>query len=474
MAGWLLGLLWLAVLKLWLGAHVALDADALGIADLWATLRAGGHLGDWAMGFHPYVVPDLFIYGLGTLFARDVVGRQIAYGLILGFLLWWTLSRFMVRFGGQKGSTARAYSAAGLLLFLPLCSDANDLGSVFTPGVHGGALLCTLVLLAWVLSLGAGTRRAASVFWVAMGLGCVWASDQIVAIVGVLPALILSFGMDGPARRKIWGSAALAWIFRGLLLWYWSALGMAASHYAWGYAWAHLGVLWGAAWSQAGQDLGTFGVVLGLCGLVVGLLWVQGRARPAGRYLVAALGLGLAFSLALGVLMGAVQGRYFSSLAWLFLPLLPLLASFALDGQAMPLLACALVGVMEWTGPGPSVPVPDVAAQASWLDAQMAARGLRFGVADYWHARPLTLFSHQGLELAPCIDVGGGLKPYDWIVDRRVFGHRGNEGFVVLNGLDPVSVQKALGAPLAVLSGAGLTVWVVPPMAMVPPVSGRI
>jgi hypothetical protein len=81
-------------------------------------------------------------------------------------------------------------------------------------------------------------------------------------------------------------------------------------------------------------------------------------------------------------------------------------------------------------------------------------------LADYEHARPLSLLSRQGLFLSPAVAQGRILRPYLWIVDRRIFSSGSKAQFVVLNGLDAGTVRAALGKPFAELDGAGLSVWI--------------
>jgi hypothetical protein len=103
--------------------------------------------------------------------------------------------------------------------------------------------------------------------------------------------------------------------------------------------------------------------------------------------------------------------------------------------------------------------------QAAWLDAQLAQRGVTQGWADYWHARPLRLFSRQGAQLIPVITDWGDLKPFEWVSRRQIFEwDPGLEHpqFVVLNGLDPVKLQARLKARPVLAEGEGLKVWFFP------------
>jgi hypothetical protein len=461
MLGWLLGFLWLAALKAWLGSHVALDADALGVADLWNSLHNGGHLGDWVMGPHPYVFPDLAIYGMGACFAPDTVGRQLCYGLIQGFLLWWFLARLMKRMGNLDGSQARAYSAAGLLLLLPCLSAANGLGEAVVPGYHGGALLCGLAFLAWAVKQDRVLSSWWAVLWAALLVGLVWASDQIAPVWVLLPGMVLSLGLGGKARRRIWGAAGLSWAVREVLLWSWERMGMQVAHFRWSYFMGHAGALLGSLPAQCLTALDAAWVPLLLGLLALAFLGGRGRMLPLGGWLAAALILMALSGLGLAALEGSVQGRYFMGFVWLSVPFLPLACSLRLEGHPLPLAAAGLLGLLC---PGYFQAPPDAAqdaalAQARWLDSQMGGRGLSQGLADYSHARPLRLLSLEGLTLAPVATPGGGMNPYPWIADRRIFSRSRTVQFVVLNGLDPAAVRAALGPPFQQVDGAGLSVW---------------
>jgi len=462
MLGWLLGFLWLAVLKAWLGSHVALDADALGVADLWNSLHSGGHLGDWVMGPHPYVFPDLAIYGIGAQFAPDIVGRQICYGLIQGLLLWWFLARLMKRMGNLDGSAARAYSAAGLLLLLPCLNAANGLGEALAPGYHGGALLCALAFLSWSAGQDRALSSWAGVLWAACLVGLVWASDQITPVWVVLPGLLLSLGLSGKARRRIWGAAALSWIARGMALFCWERLGMQVAHFRWSYFFGHAGALLASLLAQCLPALSTAFVPILLGLLALALLSGLGKRVPLGGRLAAALVLMALFGLGLAALEGSVQGRYFIGFVCMSVPFLPLACSLRLDGHSLPLAAAGLLGLicLAYSQAPSETPRNQALIQSQWLDSQTGAQGLTQGLADYSHARPLRLLSQEGLFLSPVATEGGALKPYAWIVDRRIFTRGRTVQFVVLNGLDPAAVRGALGPPSKELDAAGLSVWI--------------
>jgi len=429
------------------------------VADLWKDLWAGGRLGDWTMCPHPYVFPDLALYGIGGWFSGDIIGRQTSYGLVLGFLLWWLLSRLMERSWRLRGSQARSYAAAGLLVLLPFLDGDNGLGSVFYPGDHGGALLCSLAWLAWALKQERNPSSLGPVLWSGLLVGLTWASDQIVPAEVLLPGLLLSLGMDGGARRRVFASALLAGLVRWIVLYVWKSQGMQVAHYEWGYFWAHGGPNLAASGSLLLPYLARAFMPLALGLGSLGLLFAAARRTDAGPWFALGLLSLLCSGLALGVMEGSMQGRYLSGFVWVCAPCLPLLASLRLQGHPLPLLGGALLGLL-WLGffqPPPAV--PEALRQAQWMDGVMASKGVNRGFSDYWHARPLRLLSGRGLELMPVITMGKGLQYYTWSADRRAFGDQRRPAFVILDGLDSAQVRATLGAPAGLLLGEGLTVW---------------
>jgi len=326
MLGWLLGFLWLAALKAWLGAHLALDGDALVVADIWNSLHSGGHLGAWAMGPQPYLFPDLLIYGISAQWCPDPLGRQLWHGMILGFLLWWFLARLMKRVWNLDGSRARAYAAAGLLLLLPCLDGAKGLDGALVPGYHGGALLCGMAFMTWALGQDRRLSSWVAVLWAAFLVGITWASDQIVPAWVLLPGLTLSLGKSGRARRRIWGAAALSAAFRWAALWYWKSLGMQVAHFQWSYFGAHWLPLLQAFAGRTLDAAGTPSVAAMLAALALLLLLRPSRFRdrPVEGWFAVSLALMALSALAVSALEGSFAGRYFAGFIWLSVPMVPL------------------------------------------------------------------------------------------------------------------------------------------------------
>lgn len=460
MLGFVMGLLWLADLRVWLVAHVALDSDALVVPDIWKSLSQGGRLGDWNMCPHPYLFPDVPVYALVARFSAGLIERQVDFGLVFGFCTWWTLARLMQRLMNLNASQARAYSAAGLLVLLPFLTSENGLGGAFFPGYHGGSLIGGLALSAWLLKTDRQPASRLAALWVGCLVGLLWASDGIALLWVLLSAWTLCLGLGGRARTRMALVTGTAWIVRGLTLWSWERQGMLVEHFRWIYFEQHAGALLASFAAKLPSALaGDAGAFLLASAGVATLIGLR-RKVPLAGWLGAAALLAAWAGFGLAALQGTAPGRYFIGFVWFAAPWLPLACSRLMNGRPLPLAAAALWGMVGLSYFQTPASGPEGLLQARWLDAQMGARGLNQGLADYWHARPLRLLSDSGLVLRPVTTEGGALSPYAVSVDRRSFEGAGRVQFVVLNGLDPAALRLDLGPPREELDGQGLTVWI--------------
>jgi hypothetical protein len=463
MFGLLLGALWLLVLRLWLQANLFLNSDTLSVPEVWASLKAGGRLGDWSMGNHAFLFPDLALYQIAAWSTPGIAGRQVAYGLLQGFFAWWLGSNLAVRLFDLRPSSARACTAAGLILGVVFLKAESGLGQWFFPSHHGGALLASLALSWWVL----GQRQVSSwprVLWVGLLCGLVHASDGVFATWALLPAFCLSWPLGWPARRRVWAVMGLSFSVKILLQAYLKSQGMKQLHFLWSYFFQHSGQLLEQARSQSAAFAVAYALPLSLA-LALAILWLSRWRREPVQ---AALGLAwfglLATAILLAFLQGQLAGRYLTWCLWVPAMLGPAYLASRWHQLSVGLVAaCAMIGFFWLTLFGPPVP-PDQPEQrqAEWLDVQLAQRGITQGWADYWHARPLRLFSRQGAQVIPVISDRDELKPFEWVSRRQTFSWDPDlkrPQFVVLNGLDPAKVRARLKAKPQLIEGEGLQVW---------------
>jgi hypothetical protein len=463
MFGLFLGALWLLVLRLWLQAHLFLNADTLSVPDVWASLRAGGRLGDWSMGNHAFIFPDLAFYQVAAWCTPGLAERQVAYGLLQGFLAWWLGSKLASRLFDLELSSARACTAAGLIVGVVFLKAESGLGQWFFPSHHGGALLASLALSSWVLA----QRQPSSwfkVLWMGTFCALTHASDAVFTTWALVPAFCLSLPLGWAARRRVWTVIGLSFGLKALLQAYWKSQGMKLLHFRWDYFLQHSRQLLEQARLQSGAFASDYALSLGLALVLALFLLSRWRRELAQACFALAWFALLTAAIALAALQGQLAGRYLAWCLWV-----PAMLGPAYLASRWPTVATGLVAVAAALGFfwltlfRPALPAdrPEQ-RQAAWLDAQLAQRGVSQGWADYWHARPLQLFSRQNAQLIPVISDWGEIQAFEWVSRRQVFAwdrELKHPQFVVLNGLDQAKVRARVKAKPQLVEGEGLQVW---------------
>ncbi len=460
-AALLLMALSLTVLWVWLARYPPLFADATIQAELWMSLKHGGGIGPWLFSIAPMLFPDLGAVALADLCSSNLVELQRWHGFFLASGLGWGGARWLEALWGRPAWQARAFSAAGLMLGFALIPPGGY-AAVVAPNHHGWA--CVIALWAWAWALrqeiearSAGPQWGLMLFW-----GLSLSMDRFMMLWTLLPLLLLSLGFSRGARQRVWltvlGAWPVSWAGKALF----NSSGAKAGVFRWSYARQHADEIWVSFKQGLPALFQGHGVALGLALLAL-LLWL-GAAWRAKRpaWALAAWALSLGGSLAVCVL-SAPTGRYLLFPFWSLLLAAPALLAMRRPwlGPAS-LLAPALLGLLFLAAPGPAQ-APEELRQAAWMDQMAEQRGLSYGVSDYFHSRPLRLFSQRGLQVLPMISVGPALEPHLWVVDRRLFPDgrlQARPQFAVLNGLDPQSGRAAYGAPKEVLQGEGLELWI--------------
>lgn len=462
MLGLLLGGLWLLGLGFWLSLHPALNADALYLHDL---LLSGRGLAAWDLPPAPSLLPDLGLLRLAQAFSDNLVEAQRLYGLGMGLLLWLLLARLLRGLFDLPAGLARAHSAAGLLLALLLLPVGPGLGDWMQPSHHGMALLAALWLWSWGLKQKEKPSGWVASAWVGLVLGVFAHSDKLLWVWGALPLALLALRLKAPGRLRVLGLLALAAFSALLTGWLVDRTGARVATLRWSFVFSRNAAEWGEVLGQLPallkQHLG-----LAMASTLALGLWVspQEQRHSGPRVLLLGWALACLASLGLASLLGSFNPRYLYLLLWLPACLLPMLLAERNAAWEKPALLLPLLGVLLWHNPGAGPRTPALEIQrAQALDAALEPRGLRYGWADYWQARPLRLLSARGTELAPMISGGGRVDPYLWIGERERFmlGDVLNKPqFVVSNGLDPGALQARLGTPPEIVTVQDLTVWI--------------
>ncbi len=452
----------LAVLWAWLGQHPALIADALTLAEVWQGLRTGAGLGPWLFSTAPSLFPDLGVTALATKLSADLVGAQRWHGFFLGVGLGWGAARLMQQLWGLPKWQARSFAAAGLTLGLVM-APSDGFMTVLAPGHHGWACVTALWAWTWALKQEEDPGRR----WPSLSLMLFWgltlASDRFLLLWALLPIFFLGLRYSTALRVRLWGTLLGAWAVSVLALQWLKGTGAKVGVFRWDYAEAHTHELW-MTFKSAGPALvhaHTWALILVALGVALWLGASFRAARPAwafGAWVVALVG-------SLGIcLLAGPYGRYLLLPFWLLMLMTPALLAMRWPwlGPAS-LLGPALLGLL-WLARPFNGEAPLELRQAAWMDQMAEQRGLSYGASDYFHSRPLRLFSRRSLMVVPVLTPASDVMvPHLWVVDRRVFPQdqlQARPQFVVMNDLDPAAVSAALGKPKEVLQSEGLELWV--------------
>ncbi len=474
--------------------------------DLWRGIDVSG----WALTPAPYFFPDLLLYGLFDALMRlagsdnatriDLALRfTAAFYYLLNGTGFAVLLKRMYRVGYQQGLL--------LWTFISLCFmlvpgfSASFLGA-HVPTNHSGLL--PVVLLFWILWSPA--YRVRSRVWVSRLLALLLLlvtliSDRQMLVLAVAPAaavaligLIFPGGkgghtVTGPstdrARHVLDLTLLLAALFlsmrivariRDSVVFFPPLAGMKT-------------VLYGAleaGWPALWQVMQTEGFALSMLTLIVSalLLLLRRNNDPATRsgLLLAGIG-GLTSALLLQMALAPddgpvapIPGRYLHFLFVLLVPFacaalllpvwgfasrrggLPILLLLTVLPFAMPYLRPDAFSVAALPARGRNAAVmKEVQCVRSLVEKH--GGGPLYGIADYWPAKRLSLFSEGQVRLLPVHPDRADMLLF-WITNLSWFGGEDRQyRFAVLNGLDRENVESLYGRPLAVQRCAGLELW---------------
>ena len=126
----------------------------------------------------------------------------------------------------------------------------------------------------------------------------------------------------------------------------------------------------------------------------------------------------------------------------------PLLRARPLGARLAPALAAVLACyavMLGFAAARPQAP-PANAAVAGWL----TSHGLRSGIAPYWDATSVTLDSGGAIAMGSVIPARGGLAPWHWEEDMRLFARTHRADFLLTSpqwSVTPALAAKVFGPP---------------------------
>lgn len=501
---------WLALAGVWAlagvaGAHLlfrfnarALDfttfytSDNLYLPSLYRDLfEDGGRWAGWRLTPAPYFFPDMGLYfaldALTGPFTQAIVGYAVVQFVLLGLSAQYLAASLAP---GDTAPRAQVLAVGGVAALLLACAAGRLELMQYSvlSATHFSLVMLALVGLALALrAVRDGSRRAAGL----LALLCFLTglSDSLFTVCFIVPAVLCLGVLAWLGRPSPWKWVATV---AGLMV-VATVLGSRAQR-------------WVLPWRTGGYTrvrLEKLGDVLGLMGRAlreqydaspgVALLWLalvllalgvvlsrwRTWARPGSEgwglyalclFTLLALGTNTGAVMLTGQFEGKAHFRYLLVPALFPFLGLALLPAFVRSGRVRRGLTAGTLGLVAlaagvsvlrhpWRTEGPlrSDFYPPL---VECLDSQRARHGLEWGVADYWTAKYVTMFSRAGLRVHQVTPEGGvnhWISNLDWYLDRR--GEGSDYTFIVSQGLDAAALRARYGPPRETLRCGDSEVW---------------
>ncbi|MCR9139467.1 MAG: hypothetical protein NXI27_25930 [Alphaproteobacteria bacterium] len=437
----------------------------------------------WRHSPSPYVLPDIFIAGGLVLLPLSPKWMAIGYSTLLlagyGLTGGWLISR-------ATGSRVQSAILLFILCLLALVFAGNLLDvppsnwllpTLFSPFIHTGALLCTLIAVALLDELlqDPGSR------WARIGLvSLVFVatfSDALFLVWFVFPALVVlwlhakacNIRFPWPIRRTLFFSAVVAiaiervlhGVGRGVPLQLNSVARSATA------LWDEIKVTFAEPdWIMATFLVIATGIVL--AGMVSVIRCLRSRRLSFNDAFVVFL----ASSIVSGVLVLIITSYFKEQAHWRYLIIIPLYAVLAISmflsrvlmipkyGRHLVSIAAAAAFVFMAPGAYGTATAPE---SRSDLEACLVTRGHSTGFANYWIAKRLIFLSERRIHIAQIRPDG---SRHNFNYNRAWFETRADDGspiaptFIIIRGLDTGSIRTKFGAPRETVQCAGTEIWI--------------
>lgn len=458
------------------------NSDGLYLPALYRDLfELGGSWAGWRLTPAPYFFPDMPLYFALEALSGSFVHAVLLYGAAQVVLMV-LATQFLVRTAAPPGAVALGQVVAVCVMAALLVAYGTNTFGVMMFAVanayHFSVALMAVAGLALALRTFRGDSRLAP--WL-LGVLCVLAnaSDRLFVVAFTVP-MGVCLVLLAVARRPVpWRRLGLTLGILGVS----TPLGFRAARWLTGRRFSgysqlrledvkeslrQLGLALG---DKAGEAPGMAALWVVVSLAAVGVLvarrgqWTASLSERWGVYAVCLFGV-----LAVGSNVGAVvvTGLFGDATCLRYLPL-PLVFPFlglafaaglvpretwqrALGAGALGVVSLALLVTFArkpWRTEGPFVSGFQEPISAC-LDANRERYGLGWGVADYWNAKLVSLFSRSGLWVN---QVAGDGTTYPWINNVEWYlarrGERSDYTFVLTENLDTVGLRRRFGEPRA-------------------------
>ncbi|MGB8409415.1 MAG: hypothetical protein WCE58_05870, partial [Gallionella sp.] len=386
----------------------------------------GKHFADWVLPPSSYLFPDALLYAIAYILSKNVFNQILIFAILQSLLFFYLISALLGRF--IRRSDAISYSAliCSNVILLGLYS-ADPFGLSFIDVFHFGSLLSFLMLSILLLkfhSAASVTEKYLAGALAVLLATCSAMSDRLILIQFIAPILLIGIynSYIGSKSKRVLEFAILL-IFGYVLA---LILGkiflpeMGSLEYGIGLGSISDKSMMFVNWVRSKPvliqlSLGLLPITLYFAILSLHQNGSEPRQYVAQRRLFALL---ILVSVALTLLATGLSNRDFTPrylLPFIFLPpvfLFILLSERKVGILALVLCVSSCLAIFA-SHRNEKSPVPFYSSYPEFvrcIDALAQRHHVSRGMAQYWDAIPLDVFSDVGLEVVPVIDDGSPMR----------------------------------------------------------------
>jgi hypothetical protein len=449
------------------------NADALYIPTLLKDLLENpAHYKNWWLTPAPYYFPDWIFYAATSIFSENTEGKILNFGLAQ-ITATWVITLFLTKKISGIFSPLVSAISTSLAVAMAITQPQSIFAFIYVSGYHFGCYLLGLVLLITITNEN-HQPHANYVIYTICGIGAL--SDSLFTASFAIPS-VLALALIGQrlrAREREYQATVIT-IFAGSISGHfaYNLITPNPTRYSLKPDITHAGNNISVVIDILTQSMlsPVFLTIIGASGLALSFYAI--RRKPISRQLAILLIFFTIQSILLITLTtfskGLAVDRYFQSM--LFTPILvgPAVIS-SLTQSALTrtttwlslsaILFLLLSPIIRSTPYNPFSPIVHYPPQLACIDSIAKTYKLRFGVGDYWDAKPISLFSKNGITVAPVSFTERGIIERKWITSTLIFNNRYD--FIAIrpnNTLHISLAEKHLPSPDVIKHCEGMDIW---------------
>lgn len=386
----------------------------------------GKHFSDWVLPPSSYLFPDALLYAIAYFLSKNAFTQILVFAILQSVLFFFLISALLSLF--VRRSDAISYSAliCSNVILLGLYS-ADPFGLSFIDVYHFGSLLSFLILSILLLKFSFATSIQGKYFVGALTLllaTCSVLSDRLILIQFIAPVLLIGiyYSYSGSKGREIlkFGTLLIVGYLCALLIGKIFLPETGSLNYGIGLGSIPNKTMVLANWVVSEPWLIDLSLISLPIAIFVAILFLHQNGRDtelrvAQKRLFAFL---LILSVVITLLVTGLSNRDFTPRYLLPLLFLPTVFLFILLSEKkssfLAILifcsSCLAIAANQEKGKYPAPFYMSYPEFVRCVDALAQSHHVSRGLAQYWDAIPLDVFSNVGLNVVPVIDDGSPMR----------------------------------------------------------------